>query len=377
MTKRESVDAAVIAESAAAIVARLADRMPDLVESMQQYLTSEIAELRGEPQLLQLLRDSAEANVDTVFSAIRHDIPIKHVEAPTSALEYARRLAQRGVSANALVRAYRLGQQTVLRFVRDEIRAAGLDPERGLDVFDQITDTTFKYIDWISQQVIAAYQGERDRWLENQHSTRALRVRELLDVESVDVDAMSTAIGYPLRRSHFALVAWCPETDQGDELVHMERFIRALGESLDCQGRPLFVPADRLTGWGWIPLTTEAAEQAVAHTRRFADSHDRAPSIAIGDPLPGVDGFRRSHHQALGAHLVAVAADPHARRVVANEDAGWRRRPWWPKTSTRRADGSARSLVRSRRRPKTTSAYGRRCGSFCAPARVTRPPLVS
>jgi DNA-binding PucR family transcriptional regulator len=321
MAERRSEDA-VVAESAAAIVARLAARMDEVTAAIHQYLVSEISELRGEPQLLDLLRDSVEGNVDTVFSAIQHGIPIEHVEPPTAALEYARRLAQRGVSANALVRAYRLGQQTLLDVVLNEARVTDLDPQRSLDVFQQITVTTFRYIDWISQQVIAAYQSERDRWLEAQNSTRALRVRELLDAGTVDVDAMSTAIGYPLRRPHLALVIWCPETDRGDELVRMERLVRDLGETLESQGRPLFIAADKVTGWAWIPLTANAAQNAVTRSRHFAETHQQAPSLAIGDPLPGVDGFRRSHRQALGAHTVALAAAAHTQHIVANSDSG-------------------------------------------------------
>ncbi|RDH74217.1 PucR family transcriptional regulator [Mycolicibacterium moriokaense] len=311
-----------IAEAAATIAARLTDRIDDVIETIHQYLLAEISELRGEAALVELLRASAEGNVDTVFSAIRHEIPIEHVEPPTSALEYARRLAQRGISANALVRAYRLGQQTLLGEVLNEVRVADLDPQRALDVFEQITATTFKYIDWISQQVIAAYQSERDRWLENQNSTRALRVRELLDADLVDVDATSSAIGYPLRQWHLAAVAWCPEADQGDELIRMERFVRALGECLGSQGRPLFVAADRVSAWTWIPLSADAAREAVSTCREFIQANHESPSLALGDPLPGVDGFRRSHRQALGARAVATASDPHGHWIIANEDSG-------------------------------------------------------
>ncbi|HTM84649.1 MAG TPA: helix-turn-helix domain-containing protein [Mycobacterium sp.] len=226
------------------------------------------------------------------------------------------------MSANAMARAYRLGQQMLLDIVLNEVQLVDMDPRRSLAVFRQLTAITFKYIDWISQQVIAAYETERERWLETQNSTRALRVRELLDTEAVDADAVSTAIEYPLHRTHLALVVWCPEADQGDELVRMERLVRGLGDTLGSQGRPLFVAADRVTGWGWIPLTAGSARDAVRRTRHFAEADQQALSLAMGDPLPGVDGFRRSHRQALGAHAVALAAGPHAQRIVANNDSG-------------------------------------------------------
>ena len=322
MAKSGRADAVVAADSAAEIIARLGGRLGDITRSLQQHVLTEVSEFRDDTQLAQLLKDSVEQNVDTVFTAIRHGIPIENVEPPTAALEHARRLAQRGVSANALIRSYRLGQQKLLNIVLDEVRATDLDPRRSLDVFQQITTTTFSYIDWISQQVIAAYQAEHDRWLETQNTTRTVRIRELLDAEVVDADAVSTEIGYPLRRVHLAVVASYPQTHHGDELVRMQRFVRELAECLESKGHPLFIAADRLTGWGWIPLAAETAPGAVECVRRLARTYQQPPSLAVGDPLPGVDGFRRSHRQALGAHAVAIAAGPDAQQIVTNDDSG-------------------------------------------------------
>jgi len=306
----------------AAIVGRLNMRLGEVTGAIQKFLVSEISELRVDAQLLDLMRDSVEGNVDTVFSAIQHDIPIENVEAPTAALEYARRLAQRGISVNALVRAYRLGQQLFLSTTLDEVRLANLDPRLGLAVYEQMTAVTFEYLDWISQLVVAAYQSERDRWLANRNATRALQISELLDAENVDVDAMTLSIGYPLRRFHLSLVVWCPETDDRDALARMEQFVLELAESIGTQSSSLFVAADRLTGWAWIALTADATSGAVASAQTFAETQEGPPSLALGDPLPGVDGFRRSHQQALGARAVAVAAGPNARRIVANADSG-------------------------------------------------------
>jgi DNA-binding PucR family transcriptional regulator len=322
VAKSGRADAVVAADSAAEIIARLGGRLGDITRSLQQHVLTEVSEFRDDTQLAQLLKDSVEQNVDTVFTAIRHGIPIENVEPPTAALEHARRLAQRGVSANALIRSYRLGQQKLLNIVLDEVRATDLDPRRSLDVFQQITTTTFSYIDWISQQVIAAYQAEHDRWLETQNTTRTVRIRELLDAEVVDADAVSTEIGYPLRRVHLAVVASYPQTHHGDELVRMQRFVRELAECLESKGHPLFIAADRLTGWGWIPLAAETAPGAVECVRRLATTYQQPPSLAVGDPLPGVDGFRRSHRQALGAHAVAIAAGPDAQQIVTNDDSG-------------------------------------------------------
>src|SRR4051812_18756406 len=316
-------EATVVAESAAAIVGRLDQRMAGRTDSMQQMLLTEISDLRGDAQLQQLLRDSVDGNVATVLSAIRHAIPIDKVELPTAALEHARRLAQRGVTVNALVRAYRLGHKAMLDAVLDEISGSDLEPPLGLAVFRQISEVTFGYIDWITQQVIGTYQSERDVWMENRNSLRALRVRELLDETDIDIDAVTTAIRYPLRRIHVAVVAWCDDQDGGgDDLASMERFVQQLAESAGAQDSSLFISVDRLTGWAWIPLSAEAAPNAVARIRAFAEARAEAPRIAVGNPLPGVEGFRRSHQQAQDARMVAIASGSDAHRATAFDDPG-------------------------------------------------------
>jgi hypothetical protein len=91
-----------IAKNAAVITSRLGDKLDDITSSVQKLLVADISELRGDEQLLQLLRDTVSGNIDTFFSAVRNGIPVARIEPPTAALEYARRLAQRDVSANAL-----------------------------------------------------------------------------------------------------------------------------------------------------------------------------------------------------------------------------------------------------------------------------------
>jgi DNA-binding PucR family transcriptional regulator len=322
MAKAGHDDAAVIGRCAAEIVGRLDQRMAELTGSIQDIVVTEIAELAGDAQMVQLLRDSIDGNVATVFSAIRHAIPIDKVELPTAAVEHARRMAQRGTTVNALVRAYRLGHKAVLDAVLDEIGASDLKPPLALAVFSEISEVTFGYIDWITQQVVITYQTERDRWMENQNSLRALRVRELLEGADLDIDEVAAAIRYPLRRTHLALVAWRDKDQCGDGLASMERFVNQLAESAGAHESSLFVSVDRLTGWAWIPLQAEAALSAVARMRAFAESRTDAPWIAAGNPLPDVEGFRRSHEQAQEAHAVAIAPGSPAQRVTTASDPG-------------------------------------------------------
>jgi DNA-binding PucR family transcriptional regulator len=318
--QRRYDDAAVI-ESAAAVVDRLGARLGDVTQSIHDTLAREISQLRDAP-LLDLLGASVEGNVDTVFRALRYDIPIERVEPPTTALEYARRLAQHGVPASALIRAYRLGHQALLCIAFDETRDLGLDPVLGLDVFERLTTVTFRYIDWISQQVAAVYETEREHWLENRSNVRTIRVTEVLDGGDVDVDAVTAAIRYSLRRTHLALVLWfANDTNTGTELVRLERLLRELAEAIG-GGSPLFIAADRVSGWGWIPLGADTPEGWDETIRRCVAKCPDAPYVAIGSPLPGVDGFRRSHRQAQNARRVAIAAGSSALQVISAGEPG-------------------------------------------------------
>ena len=307
----------------AEVADRLRSRLVELSSALRTSLEDQIPDLRGDVRLGELLGASVEGNVDTVLHALRYDIAVERVEAPTAALEYARRLAQQGMPVNALVRAYRLGQRRVNELVFAELHAIEIPDSMRVPVIEAITGTLFEYIDWMSQQVVAVYEEERERWLENQNSLRALRVREILAAnKSVDVDAASTTIRYPLRWHHLGLIMWYPDLGtEGDELARLQRFLRELGEAAGADASPLFVAADQSCGWGWLAYRA-AATDAGEKVRRFALSRPDSPSVAIGMMAGGLEGFRRSHREAAEARAVAIISDRGGTTVITAADPG-------------------------------------------------------
>jgi DNA-binding PucR family transcriptional regulator len=190
-------------------------------------------------------------------------------------------------------------------------------------VVERITETLFAYVDWMSQQVAEVYEEERERWLEARNSQRALRVREVLaGRHSVDIDSSITAIRYPLRWHHVALVVWYPAaTGEADELARMQRFVRELGVAVRAGAAPLFLAADRSTGLA-LPSFQVAPDRIVAAVREFSLRHRDSPSVAIGSPAVGI--------KRISAIACASSRDPvgcaSAQRaeptVVANSDPG-------------------------------------------------------
>jgi DNA-binding PucR family transcriptional regulator len=301
---------------------RLHNRLAELSSLMHRFLETQIPELPDDERLMELLGASVEGNVDTVLRALRYDIAVERVEAPTAALEYARRLAQHGVPVNALVRAYRLGQRLMNELVFAEVRSLDISEQLRYTVIEAISATLYEYIDWISQQVVVAYEDERERWLENQNSLRALRVREILAATKlIDVDATSTSIRYPLRWHHLGLVMWYPDASaEGNELARLQRFLRELGDAAGAAGGALFIAADRTCGWGWLPYRAAPAD-AAAKVRQFALARPDSPSVAIGTVAGGIEGFRQSYREAESARRVAVVGKREP-TVIAATDPG-------------------------------------------------------
>jgi DNA-binding PucR family transcriptional regulator len=296
-----------------AVAAVVDARVVEVSRDVQEHLIRTIPELKGDDLVVNLLAASVEGNITTVLHVLEHGIVPEDVEAPAAALEYAKRLAQRGVPLHALVRAYRMGHGRFLRWCLDEVARQVQDGATAAAVADRLLEVSFRYVDRVSERMISAYQQERDRWLLTQTAARAARVRTLLAEGHPDVDAATNSLGYPLRQHHLGLVLWVPEPTHGGEgLARLDRLSLALGEALSCRGRPLFVPCDESVAWSWLPLGGHG-EVAYDLLSKTVEDQDPSARIAVGEPAPGVEGFRQTHRQALRAQDVANVAGPPAR----------------------------------------------------------------
>lgn len=303
-----------------AIAVALGRRVVEIALDLRQLMATEIAELDGDPRIVELLGASVEGNVETILHMLAHEIPAERVEPPSAAFEYARRLAQRGVPVNALLRAYRVGHDRLLRWMFAELDRRREDPVVALGVARRMVGDTFGYVDWICQQVAEVYEEERERWLANRDTLRAGRVRALLDGDGpADLDALETTLGYGLRGRHLALVAWSGE-GEGAAVV---RLVGTLAERTGCRGRPLCVAYDHATTWAWLPLGRDSSvADLTTVAAALVEENGQAVRIAVGEPGTGVAGFRESHRQAVRAQTVALAAGDDARTITTFADVG-------------------------------------------------------
>jgi DNA-binding PucR family transcriptional regulator len=291
-------------------------RRVEVSAGLQERLIDAVPEFRGDARLVDLLLSSVESNVTTLLHVLEHGIEPDSVEPPPAALEYARTLAQRGVSVHASVRGYRVGHGGFLDVCLDEVARQISDPALHAAVTKRLLDVSFRYIDGVSEHVISTYQQERERWLLVRSAARAGRVRHLLDAGEPDVAAAEASVGYRLRGRHLGLVCRVPETTRdGAGLERLDRVTSAIARRLGCTARPLFVPYDQSVAWSWLPVP-DLDEIPWDGVRDAVGKEDATARVAAGDPAPGIDGFRQTHQQALRAQDVADLAVPGARVTV-------------------------------------------------------------
>ena len=303
-------------QTASDVSGSLMPRIAEVSADIYALIVREIPQLHGDQRVLTLLEASVGENVSTVLHIIQHGIELENVHAPAAAEEYARRLAQRGVPASALLRAYRIGAARFQDWCLEELGRSTDNASTVSAAALRIADFTSAYIDKVSEQLLSAYEAEKENWLRNRGVARAARVQALLRGERVDVDSSEAILGYRLRQHHVGVVCWSDKAAPGGgALAELEQATAELAREAGLEGRPIFLPQDESSAWAWVPLGSKGAFPGVS-----ALAAGSGIRFALGSAAPGVSGFRRTHQQALGAYAVALAAGTSARTMTSFAD---------------------------------------------------------
>ncbi|WP_328454607.1 MULTISPECIES: PucR family transcriptional regulator [unclassified Amycolatopsis] len=320
------VDEETVSERIRQVAASLADRAGDLTGDLVQLYAAELPQLvHDDERMVSLLTASVYQNIETGLQILQHSIDPAHVEAPAAALEYARRLAQRGTPVFDLIRAYDVGQAAMLDFGFQECTRQVAEAELLGEMMRRLLKVVFEFVTRVTRQLITVYQDERDRWLLNRSAARAAKVQELLGenhgpLDAASVDAAEAVIGYRLRGTHAGMILW--HTGTADDVLSVLESVAAavLGRVQD-HGRPLFVPRDEASAWVWLPLGRDVTIGR-AHLDEVLAAAEPGVRVTVGDPATGVGGFRDTHHQALRVHALALAAGEHCDRALTFREVG-------------------------------------------------------
>jgi hypothetical protein len=300
----------------------MAAERASFVDGLVEMLAAEIAPLQHDDYLLGMLTASARESVAGGLYVLEHDIDPHTVEAPNAAVQYARRLAQRGVPVSALLRAYRLGHSAFVELLLAEMAA-----EPNVDAADVAAAAVgalrvcAAWVDTVSEQLVVAYETAREAWAQHHSLIRVSRIKELLASDDVDLPAAESALGYRFDQLHLAMLLWF-ERDHGaagEALLALEQVAARIAIALG--GTHLLVPADAGSAEVWIGMRIDSDPEP-ALTKALAGCSEPRPRAAVGRPAAGLAGFRATHRQARAARQVALAAGRRTGPVTAFADVG-------------------------------------------------------
>ncbi|MEU6577545.1 PucR family transcriptional regulator [Streptomyces sp. NPDC046805] len=213
-------------------------------------------------------------------------VPANEGDAP---LAIARDLVRRGLDESALD-TYRVGQGVAVRVWTQIACSLTDDTEELSELLDVSLRSISAFVDDTVAALAARMHVERGELTRGTHAERREIVTLLLDGAPITRQHAQTRLGYALDPTHTAAVVWTDDPDA--DLHQLDRAADALATAAG-QAVPLSVLASAATRWVWVHGHPHA-DQLQAALGRLSTVR-----IALGSAAPGVDGFRRSHLDAL------------------------------------------------------------------------------
>ncbi len=271
-----------------------------------------VQELADDPALNAATRRSTRANLLHWAAANVGDpgAPVPANLAPEP-LGIARDLVRRGLGESVL-QAYRVGQNVAWQ--RWMAIAFGLtsDPHELQELLDVSARSLFEFVDATIAGIAEQIQVERDELTRGTHAERREAVALILDGAPISRQRAETRLGYNLEQTHTAAVVWGDEPDCDSS--QLDRATEALVHGANVQ-RALSVIASAATRWVWIPGNVAPdlrwLEEVIIQLPRVR--------VALGSTARGIEGFRRSHLDAITTQRMLARLNS-TQRVAGFED---------------------------------------------------------
>ncbi|WP_182376208.1 helix-turn-helix domain-containing protein [Nocardioides sp. WS12] len=292
------------------------DGFGDLVRLVDDEISACVPEVGTVPALREILDVSTSAALLLYLEAITRELP-GTIGASTEMRELARGLAARGVDLAVLLRLYRVGQRVIWQEFMRQVHHSGLDEQLQVAVLEFLWDSLSRNLERIVDDVVAAHTAESEQRLRGSFARRAETVEAILAGDAIDPSTAETLLGYPVQRHQVAAILWLPaEVEHADATGRLERLARSVGESVEAD-QVLTIQSGARTLWAWLTTGRRPDLDSAAHASGVLTSPDIR--IALGEPAPGLVGFRSSHRQAVRAQQVAASA-AHPTQVTRYAD---------------------------------------------------------
>ncbi|AXB47966.1 PucR family transcriptional regulator [Amycolatopsis albispora] len=269
------------------------DLRPDWLEELHEASLSgqRMRPVAEDPVLAAATRRANLANLRH-WAAANVSHPGRRVPANTAPdlLESARDLVRRGLDETAL-EAYRTAQGVAWRRWMDICFELTDDPVRLRELLNVSALSISTFIDDTVAAVTEQMRAERAELTRGAHAERRAVVTLLLEGAPISRSRAEVQLGYGLTGWHTAAVVW---NDSGTASEQLEAAAEAVMRTAGATHR-LTVVAGAAALWVWLPVgTAPPAGPLAAELAAYPDAR-----VTIGRPGADVDGFRRSHLDAV------------------------------------------------------------------------------
>jgi DNA-binding PucR family transcriptional regulator len=255
--------------------------------------------IASDPELAAAVSHSNRANMYFWGTANVRD-PGAPVPANTGPepMAIARELVRRGLDAYALD-AYRVGEGVAWRRLMEIAFELTTDPAELHELLDVCSQSISVFVDDTLAFIAAQIESERDELTRGTHAERRETLALILDGAPITRQRAEHRLGYALTGTHTAAVIWS-DNPAGD-LARLDHAAEAFGQAVGA--RPLSVLASSATRWVWVRGVRDVDAAAALHHAIGGESEIR---VAVGPTADGMDGFRRSHFDALTTQQMMV-----------------------------------------------------------------------
>lgn len=234
------------------------------------------------------LRTWASANVTDPGRPVRAEIG-------EEALELTRELVRRGLDAFALD-SFRSAQSTAWRLWMWNCFALTSDPAELHPLLDVSSVSISTFVGDLLQATLRCVEEEREALTRGRHGDRLACVSLLLEGASMSRARAEERLGHPLLGTHTAAVIW-QESATTAAGVPTTADVAELVATTCGVSRRLVVSPSATTSWLWMTLATPV--DVLSLEAVLADLP--GVRVTLGRPARGMEGFTRSHLDAVAA----------------------------------------------------------------------------
>ena len=304
-----SPEAAELLRTACAALLEAPGDLVDLVDRTIEASAS--SELRGDPSLMALVRESNRSNL-LHWARANVEHPGRRVPPNVGpvTLDIARDVVRRGQDEAGL-HTYRRGQAVAMQYLRDLVFAMVDDLGLVKELLDLGARSIAVFVDDTVSGIEAQILQERRDLRSGAGARRLALVRLLLEGAPVDPVEAAGQLRYGLDGPHTAAIVWADGDGGAGSGGSLEGIVTGVARAAGVGGA-LVVAATVRSLWVWLPV------DAAATSLRW-DLPDGV-QVAQGATRRGVEGFRRSHLDARAVR-VRMRADDRVRRFEEVEAA--------------------------------------------------------